>query len=447
MGQLPPGRFSLPFIGETLEFFSDPEFARKRHHEFGEIFRTNLLGQNTIFIKGVAANQFILENENRYFQVTWPPSTRMLLGNLSLALQTGEQHQSRRKILVQAFMPRALSSYIPTIESITASYCNKWHQQREFAWYPELRNYTLDIACKLLVGIDQGSRTRLGQLFETWCQGLFSIPIDLPWTAFGKAKLARKLLLEELEAIIKKRTQDTSTSLSPTNALDLLVHATDEEGKKLELEELKDQVLLLLFAGHETLTSAIASFCLLVPTHSEVLTKLRLEQVQFQREPLTLETLKKMTYLEQVLKEVMRKIPPVGGGFRTVVQTCEYKGYQIPKNWNVLYQIGLTHADENLYPQPTEFNPERFTEERSQAPKYGYIPFGGGIRECLGKEFARLEMKLFATYLLRHTQWELLPNQDLNLVTVPTPHPRDGLRVKFQVTNKAILSIDLLPDS
>jgi cytochrome P450 len=100
----------------------------------------------------------------------------------------------------------------------------------------------------------------------------------------------------------------------------------------------------------------------------------------------------------------------------------------------VLYQIGLTHADEHLYPMPQKFDPERFNESQATpVPKYGYIPFGGGIRECLGKEFARLEMKIFASYLLRHAQWELLPNQDLNLVTIPTPHPRDGLRVKFQM--------------
>lgn len=432
MNPLPPGRSGLPLLGETIAFFTDPDFSRKRHQEFGAVFRTHLLGQNTVFMQGVAANQFILENENRYFQVTWPPSTRRLLGNLSLALQTGTTHQSRRKILVQAFMPRALSSYIPTIESITRTYCHKWHEIGELTWYPELRHYTLDVACKLLVGVDNGSQTRLGTLFETWCAGLFSLPINLPWTRFGKAQRARQLLLEELTHIIQTRQQNPSGA--GDNALDLLLNAVDESGNHLELAELKDQVLLLLFAGHETLTSAIASFCLLVSQHPAILAQLRQEQAQFDSQVLSLETLKQMTYLEQVLKEVMRKIPPVGGGFRKVLQTCEFQGYQIPSGWNVLYQIGLTHADEHLYPMPQKFDPERFNESQATpVPKYGYIPFGGGIRECLGKEFARLEMKIFASYLLRHAQWELLPNQDLNLVTIPTPHPRDGLRVKFQM--------------
>jgi cytochrome P450 len=235
---------------------------------------------------------------------------------------------------------RALSSYIPTIESITRTYCHKWHEIGELAWYPELRHYTLDVACKLLVGVDNGSQTRLGTLFETWCAGLFSLPINLPWTRFGKAQRARQLLLEELTHIIQTRQQNPSGT--GDNALDLLLDAVDESGNHLELAELKDQVLLLLFAGHETLTSAIASFCLLVSQHPAILAQLRQEQAQFDSQVLSLETLKQMTYLEQVLKEVMRKIPPVGGGFRKVLQTCEFQGYQIPSGWNVLYQIGLT---------------------------------------------------------------------------------------------------------
>jgi cytochrome P450 len=137
-----------------------------------------------------------------------------------------------------------------------------------------------------------------------------------------------------------------------------------------------------------------------------------------------------MTYLEQVLKEVLRFVPPVGGGFRRVLQTCEFEGYRIPADWNVLYQIGATHQDQALYPHAEQFDPDRFSRtEYSQ--KYGYIPFGGGIRECVGKEFARLEMKIFAALLVRDYDWTLQPDQSLDLVTIPTPRPKDGLKVNF----------------
>lgn len=141
-----------------------------------------------------------------------------------------------------------------------------------------------------------------------------------------------------------------------------------------------------------------------------------------------------MTYLEQVSQEVLRLIPPVGGGFREVLADCEFGGHLFPKGWNVIYQIRQIHQREDLYPNPNCFDPDRFSPERQEdkAKTFGYVPFGGGLRECLGKEFARLEMKIFAALLCRHYDWALLPEQSLEMITVPTPHPRDGLQVKFK---------------
>ncbi len=432
---VPPGTFGLPWIGETLSFFRDPQFAQKRHAQHGALFKTRLFGQPTIFLKGADANEFVLSHENELFQVSWPYSTRVLLGSLSLALQTGVNHQNRRKLLAQAFLPRALAGYVGTMHDITQRYVERWVELETFRWYPELRNYTFDIACKLLVGLDNGSQADLGQWFEIWCNGLFSIPLSLPWTQFGRARRCRKHLMVKLESIIRERQQSPNPG---DDTLGLLVQARDDDGNQLSLDELNDQVLLLLFAGHETLTSAIASFCLLTAQHPHVLTRLREEQAIFDAQlPLNLEQLKQMTYLEQVLREVLRLIPPVGGGFRSVLKTCEIDGYQIPNGWNILYSIGQTHQDQAVYQNAAQFEPDHFNPEQTglrnkTAQKYGYVPFGGGIRECLGKEFARLEMKIFAVVLLRGYDWSLVPGQNLEMVTVPTPHPQDGLQVIFR---------------
>jgi cytochrome P450 len=428
---IPPGKQGLPLIGETINFLTDRNFNQKRLSKYGKVYQTSVFGRPTVMMVGSEANTFLFRNENKYVISTWPKSTKVLLGQASLAVNNGSFHTSRRKLLYEAFQPRALASYIPTMEQITNEYLQKWEKMGTLTWYPELRNYTFDIASNLFIGSDGGSQTPIGHYFEDWCAGLFTIPISLPWTKFGKALKARQKLLESLEQIIIERQQADNPG---TDALGLLISAEDEAGNSLSLEELKDQVLLLLFAGHETLTSAIASFCLLTAQHPEVLQKLREEQASLKITGTpTLEDLKKMTYLEQVIKEVMRIIPPVGGGFREVVETFEFGGYRIPKGWVVQYQIAQTHKDEELYPESDRFNPERFAPNQAadKQASFGYIPFGGGLRECLGKEFARLEMRLFASKLLQNYQWELLPNQNLELVTVPTPHPRDGLKVKF----------------
>jgi cytochrome P450 len=427
---LPPGNLGLPVIGETIAFFTDRDFAQKRHAKYGPVFKTNLFGQTTVFLQGAEGNRFILSHENEYFQVSWPPSVKQLLGPLSLALQTGPQHMNRRKILAQAFQPRALSGYVDAMNQISDRYLAKWCEQGELTWYPELRDYTLDIACKLLVGLDHGAETNLGHYYETWVAGLFSIPLNLPWTAFGKAFCCREKLLAEIAQLIRSRQADGAGRSQP-DALDLMLTARDDEGEGLSLAELKDQVLTLLFAGHETLTSSLASLCLLLAQNPAALARARAEQQALRDQPLNFELLKQMPYLDQILKEVLRVLPPVGGGFRSVLQDCEYGGYQIPAGWQLLYQINATHQDPTIYPNPQEFDPERFGRSEDKLKPFSHVPFGGGLRECIGKEFARLEIKLLAVRLLREYQWELLPEQDLTIVMIPTPKPKDGLKVRF----------------
>jgi retinoid hydroxylase len=106
----------------------------------------------------------------------------------------------------------------------------------------------------------------------------------------------------------------------------------------------------------------------------------------------------------------------------------------MPQGWQVLYQINNTHQDPAIYQDPDRFDPDRFHPDRAEdkLKPFGHVPFGGGLRECLGKEFARLEMKLFAARLLQEFDWQLIPDQDLSFVIIPTPKPKDGLKVSFQ---------------
>lgn len=431
---LPPGSFGLPLFGETLSFLKNSQqFAEKRHQKYGSVFKTKIFGFDApiIFVKGAEANRFVLLNEDKYFINNFPPSAKALLSTPSLPLQTGAEHQNRRKILYQAFQPRVLVQYINTIEEITQHYLEKWSSQGTLTWYPEIQNYTFDIACKFLVGFDSAAKTRLPGLFENWSSGLFSVPLPLPFTKFARALRSRQQLLAEIEAIILQRQRQIKSN-TYEDVLSILLQAHDEKGSSLNLEELKNQILMLLFAGHGTLTSALASFCLLMAQHPEVLTRCRIEQEKLgQSEKITLEELRQMKYLEQVLQEVLRLIPPVGGGFRKIIHTCEFNGYQFPQGWTLAYQINQTHLDITAYRDPKRFDPQRFSTEEAENIKepFNYIPFGGGMRECIGKEFARIEMKIFAAHLIRGYVWELLPEQNLEMVNIPVPHPKDGLKV------------------
>ncbi|MGR3278628.1 cytochrome P450 [Acaryochloris marina NIES-2412] len=427
---LPPGTFGLPLVGESLAFLSDRDFIKKHQKEYGNIFKTKLFGSPVIFVIGGEEVNFVLSNENKYFEAYPIGNTRSLLGEYSLSIQTGEVHKSHRRIIKNAFSPRKISSYQSTIQSITQEYLNKWSRLGEFKWCSELHNYTFDIACKYLISIDNGSQKEIGKLFRSWNKGLFSIAPSLPFTNSKRALDDREKLLDLVEGIIQSRSSDVENY---DDALFYLMQSELDNGRKLTLEEIKHQILLLLFSGHETLTSGLSSLCLNLSQNLYVLRLCREEQEKCRVKQSERPDLSSMPYLDSVLLESIRLVPPVVAGFRRVKQTCNFNNYIFNENWLTFYQIALTHQDPGIYSQPDTFIPDRFHANNSQklVQSSSYIPFASGMRECIGKEFAMLEMKIFASNLIANYEWKLSPKQNLEYNVIPVPTPKDGLKVKL----------------
>ncbi|MCT7951310.1 cytochrome P450 [Ancylothrix sp. C2] len=431
--RLPPGELGLPVIGETLSFVFDRQYIKSKYDKYGAIFKTRLLGRPAVFLVGPEANEFVLSSGMEYFswRSGWPETFKVLLGE-SLFLQDGEEHKRNRRLMMPALHGAALPRYVSTMEEITQKYLKIWEEKGEFVWFEEMKKLTFEIATVLLLGANPGAEVdRLSGLFTTLTNGLFSLlPVRLPVTGFGRAIAARNELLKHLERVVKERQEN------PTNdVLSLLIEARDEEGNKLSLEELTAQAMLLLFAGHETTTSMLTWLCLELGRYPEVLERARKEQKQLElMGDLSLEQLGQMSYLDQILLEIERMHPPVGGGFRGVVKPFEFNGFYVPAGWLALYSIKMTHYLPDVYPNPQNFDPDRFSLERQEHKKrpMSLVGFGGGSRICIGFAFAKLEMKIVAAYLLRNYAWEILPNQSLEVVEIPTRRPKDGLRVKFE---------------
>lgn len=429
---LPPGSFGLPLIGETLDFLFDQNFAAKRQAQYGSIFKTQLLGRKTVVMMGPEANRFVLSSHMEHFswREGWPGTFRELLGE-SLFLQEGIQHRRNRKLLMPAFHGSALEGYFETMVSLTQQYLTRWENLGRFAWFQEMKQLTFEIACVLLMGSQPGEDVaQLSRWFEELTNGLFMVPLRWRWTPYGKALHARDCLLAYIDQVIEARLA------SPGNdALGMLIQSEDENGDRLSREEIKVQALLMLFAGHETTTSMLTSLLMSLAQHPDTLAKAQAEQANLATAgDLTLADLKQMPYLEQVLKEVERLYPPVGGGFRGVVKPFEFNGYHVPAGWMALYRINAAHQDPRCYTQPQQFDPDRFSPERAEQRRYDYslVGFGGGPRICLGLAFAQMEMKIVAALLLRYYRWALLPNQDLSMNPIPTLRPRSGLFVNLE---------------
>jgi cytochrome P450 len=422
---LPPGRTGLPILGETLQLIFDPQFVQKRYQQYGPIFRSRVLGRSTVFLVGPEAAEFVLSSGMEHFtwQDGWPDSFKILLGR-SLFLQEGEEHRRNRRLMMPAFHGPALAQYVETIETITQNYLQRWEQQQELRWYSEFKELTFEIASQIFLGSDPGAETaRLSKLFTTLTNGLFGL--SLP-RAIG----ARNQILDHLTRVIQARQQNPTR-----DALSLLIQAQDEEGNRLSLEEIRDQAMLLLFAGHETTTAMLTWVCLELARHPAVLTRARTEQDQLASQgTIGLNQISQMPYLDQILSEIERFHPPIAGGFRGVVKPFEFKGYAVPAGWLAQYSILVTHRLPEVYPEPDRFDPDRFGPDRPAAKQkpFSLIGFGGGPRICIGIAFAKLEMKLILAHLLRDYEWEILPQQSLEPVVVPTRRPQDGLKVQFR---------------
>jgi cytochrome P450 len=426
---LPPGNLGLPFIGEPPRILSN-DYLLSQYKKYGSVFKTRVLGRNIAVFMGAEANRFVLQNGMKYFawRDGWPPTFVEMLGE-SLFVQDGEEHRSKRRLIMPAFHRQALHNYLSTMEAIARRTSEKWERIGRFRFLEQNKQFTFEIASTLLMGQAPNDLERLSKLFVTLTQGFLTVPLKWAWTPYGKALSARRELMAYIDRAILEHRQNPKQ-----DALGLLMETRDEDGKSLSNEELQSQTLLLLFAGHETSASMLSSLAMVLPKHPHVWEKLRAEQASLNLgESLTMDDIRKMTYLDQVLQETERLYPPVPAGFRGVVEEFEFKGYRVPKGWTALYMINAAHRDPDVFKEPNEFDPERFSPERNEARvPLSMVGFGGGARICVGYAFAQLEMKVLLSYLLRFYTWELVPKQRFNSFYFPTLQTRDGVEVLFR---------------
>jgi retinoid hydroxylase len=427
---LPPGEMGLPWVGQPPRMLSRKHLI-KQYQKHGPVYKTRVLGRNIAVFLGAEGNRFVLQTGAKYFEWKsgWPPTFVELLGE-SLFVQDGDEHRQKRKLIMPAFHRQALHNYFETMQDISLQYLHKWEKMGEFQWLEQNKQFTFEIASTLLTGSEPGDETeRLSHLFVELTRGFIMIPTrNWSWSPYGKALAARQEILDYIDDAIENRRAN------PTNdALGLLVQTRDEDGNALTNEELRAQTLLLLFAGHETSASMLTSLFMTLPQYPQVWERAIAEQEALNiGDHLTMDHIRQMTYLDQLLKETERMYPPVPAGFRGVVEEFEFNGYRVPKGWTALYMINAAHRDPGIYTHPDVFDPDRFSPERNEANvPFSLVGFGGGARVCVGYAFAQLEMKILVSHLLRKYTWALKKRQNLNTIYRPTIFPISGLQVTF----------------
>ncbi len=427
-----PGPPAPPWIGNARAFFTNPgAFFLRCYREYGPIFQTRLFGTRVVVMIGPEANRTILAGQReRFSHALGYQMVTEILGD-GLLFQDGAVHQRNRTLMTPAFHAAGVQRYFEVMADLARAHVERWAHTGGGRMYDRFRHLTFEIAARLILGARGAMEVaELSRINDRLAKGAAAfVRIGLPWTTYGRGLAARDALHRYLREVIRERR-----SAPGDDALGLLIAARDADGSRLSDDELLDQAVILLFAGHETTTSMLTSLLLALEQHPDVRERLVDEQRRVVGDDdLTLEHVRHLNVLDLVLKEVERLWPPVSICQRGVMAEVEFGGYRLPPGTIVSYSPYASHRLPEVFRDPERFDPERFAPPREEhkASPYRLIGFGGGPRLCLGQAFSQLEMKVVASLLLRGYRWRLA-DVPPRFAYVPTLHPRSGLPAEIR---------------
>ena len=440
-GKFPPGPTDFSWA-RTHKIAHDPlPLLLDAYEEFGPVFSMRLLHSRAVFMLGPEANHFVTVGhpENFHWRESSFGDLIPLLGDGLLTVDE-DYHDRARAIMMPAFHREqvAAATAAMTVEADRA--IDSLPAGEVVDIYEWMRNLAMRIAMRALLGLDPdeaGKGAAAAEHFER-ALGYYGIDYHLrmlrgPRSPWSKLVASRQVLDEIVFAEIARRRAAPDPGRS--DILSLLVGARGAGGEEFSDQEIRDQVMTLMFAGHDTSTSTLTFMLHELTHHPEVVRRLREEQDRILggETPTPQQLEKEMPYLEMVLDEVLRLYPPAWIGPRRVIREFEFGGYTIPLGTYVNHCSWASHRLPEVFPEPEAFIPERFTRERKAAlPRGAYVPFGGGSRICIGKRFGQTEVKLVATKLLQRLRPEALPGRTMTIRQMPTLSPLGGLRMRVR---------------
>jgi retinoid hydroxylase len=433
----PPGDTSFS-LARTKRFADDPlPLLLESYERYGPIFTLRLFHGQVVFMLGPEANHYMTVSHASNFE--WRESHfREMISFLGDGLLTtdGDYHRRSRQAMLPAFHSERVKATIDTMTQETEAALKRIVPGSTVDLYSWTRRLALRIAMKALFGLDpdgaEAQRVDAAALFEQ-ALGFYATDFRLrllrgPGTPWQRQQRATKLLNGLIYAEINRRRRTGERGM---DVLSLLLDASDDEGNTLSDMQIRDEVMTLLFAGHDTTTSTVAFMFYELASHPEVVERMRAEQHEKLAGALpTAEQLMRgeLPELEMVLEETLRKYPPAWIGPRRSVAAFEFQGATVPGDAFVDYCSWASHHLPDVFPEPFAFRPERFNAEgKAQMLKGAYIPFGGGSRTCIGMRFGQLEVRTIATLLLRHCSLTLPRDFQLTVRQMPTISPKQGL--------------------
>jgi cytochrome P450 len=397
--------FSVPFpsLGR-MAYFTHPDAIK-------EIFT----GDPALFHSGEAVRPFL----------------EPIVGPRSVFVLDEADHLRERKLLLPPFHGERIRTYARTFEEIAAREVERWPVGRPFALRERMQRITLEAILRTVFGIDddaviarfQEAVRRAGRLSGSLVVWMPALRIDRdrfgPWARYRRDRAAMHALVH---AEIDRAAADPSIE-ERDDVLAMLLRARREDGSAMTRDELRDELMTVIAAGHETTATGLAWFFERVLRHPEVEARLRAEVATGDGD----------AYLDATVRETLRVRPVILDVVRRVKEPMTIGGWDLPADTDVVAGVGLVHRRPEIYPEPLAFKPERWLDGAEASTQYAWIPFGGGVRRCIGAAFAQLEMKVMAHTFLERARLSVPdPRSEAPRAAHVTSVPAHGARVVLE---------------
>jgi cytochrome P450 len=442
---LPPGPRGLPLVGEALAFGREPlAYLTRAAREYGDVARIPFGPQHFTLVAHPAQIEEVLVAQSRRFPKEDIEQMRgsldYLLFGTGLLTSNGDFWLRQRRLAQPAFHRQRIAAYAEAMVRHTEAMLERWRPGETIELHHAMMALTLNIVAETLFGASaEADAHAIGRALTTVMDvsaDTLGQPFQLPVSVPTPANLRFRRAVAELDRIVGRIVAERRASGEDRgDLLSMLLQARDQDGSGMSDRQIRDEAVTLFLAGHETTALALSWTFYLLGQYPAAEARLaaELDAALGGRAP-TMEDLPRLPYAGLALKESMRLYPPAWTlSMRQAAEETTVGGFRIPKGEVVMLSQWVTHRDPRHFADPERFLPERWEDGlEGRLPRFAYVPFGGGQRQCIGQSFAVMEATLILAAILRRFRLELPPGWRATPEPSITLRPKEGVRVTLR---------------
>ncbi|MFN2493495.1 MAG: cytochrome P450 [Pyrinomonadaceae bacterium] len=437
--QMPPGPKGSLILGVMPDFNRDTLGFITRAREHGDIVRMRFFYVTAYFLYHPDDIEYVLSINAKNFIKSMSLRSNFfhrLLGN-GLLTSEGEFWRRQRRLAQPAFHRQRIGAYGEVMVGYTTRTISSWREGELRDIHRDMMRLTLEVVVKTLFNADvSGDADKVAEVLSEMVHP-FASQATLKWIIDNRLptpahrrfhKAAQEIDLIVYRIIAERRAADSDQG----DLLSMLLRARDDDGSYMTDRQLRDEVMTLFLAGHETTALTLSWAWYLLAQNPEIEEKFHAELDEvLGGKPPTVDDMGRLKYTEMIAKESMRLYPPAYGLGRQAIANCEIGGYRVPARSQVFMFPWATQRDGRFFAEPERFYPERWTDEFiNSLPKYAYFPFGGGPRICIGNYFAMMEVVLLLATIGQRFKLSLAAGHQVTLLPAMSLRPADGIKVE-----------------